>query len=327
MKRSSWIRAGVSVTLLGTALFVLHARLSEVEPREVFQRLRELPTWRLVAAIALTVLNYVQLTLYDVLGLAYLRRSLPYRRVALASFVATAFGHNVGFSFAASGSVRYRYFSAWGLSTGEVAGLVGFGSLTYLTGFSWVAGIVLLTIQSGAGSLLGMDPVLLRCVGAVLLLLGFGYLALSVFGPGVVTPKGKRFELPRPALALGQIFVSGCDWLVMTCILKLLLPAGVLDYSSLLRVLVLAQVAGTLSQVPGGLGVFESLMVTALTPTLSASAVLGTLLFYRVCYFFIPFAVAIALFSLNELRRRASDAPPPLASRPPPPAMRRSTHT
>ena len=323
MKRSSLIRAGVSVTLLGTAVFVLRARLSEVEPNEVFQRLRELPGWRLVAAVALTVFNYVQLTLYDVVGLAYLRRLLPYRRVALASFVATAFGHTVGFSFAASGSVRYRYFSAWGLSTAEVAGLVGFCSLTYLTGFSWVAGIVLLTTPTGVGSLLPVDPVLLRCVGAALLVLGFGYVALSVFGPGFVTYKGRRIELPRPALVVGQIFVSGCDWLMMTCILWLLLPSGVVDYESLLRVLVLAQVAGTLSQVPGGLGVFESLMVTALTPALSASAVLGTLLFYRVFYFFIPFGVAIALFSLNELRRRGSDAPPPLTARPPAP----STHT
>jgi phosphatidylglycerol lysyltransferase len=327
MKRSSWIRAGVSVTLLGTALFVLRARLSEVEPSEVFQRLRELPTWRLVAALALTVFNYVQLTLYDVLGLAYLRRLMPYRRVALASFVATAFGHNVGFSFAASGSVRYRYFSAWGLSTGEVAGLVGFGSLTYLTGFAAVAGAMLLSTPDGVGSLLPLDPVLLRGIGAALLLLGLGYVALSVFGPGFVTLKGRSFELPRPALVVGQIFVSSCDWLVMAGILKLLLPASVLDYASLLRVLVLAQVAGTLSQVPGGLGVFESLMVTALTPALSASAVLGTLLFYRVFYFFIPFAVAIALFSLNELRRRAGDAPAPLTTPPAPPTMRRSTNT
>jgi uncharacterized membrane protein YbhN (UPF0104 family) len=314
MKRSSWIRAGVSLTLLGTALFVLRARLSEVEPREVLLRLRELPTRRLVAAALLTVFNYTQLTLYDVLGLVYLRRSLPYRRVALASFVATAFGHNLGFSFASGGSVRYRFFSAWGLSTREVAGLVGFGSLTYFAGFAWVAGVVLLATHDTVGSLLPVDPALLRGVGAALLLLGLGYLSLSLFGPKRVTHKGKHFELPRPTLVLSQILVAGCDWLIMACILTLLLPSGVVDYAGLLRVLVVAQVAGTLSQVPGGLGVFESLMVTSLTPALSASTVLGTLLFYRVVYFFVPFAAAIALFSLTELRRRASVAPPALGA-------------
>ena len=322
MKRSALIRVGVSVTLLGLALFVLRQRLHEVEPDEVFLRLREVPTWRLVAAAALTVFNYLQLTLYDVMALAYLRRWFPYRRVALASFTATAFGHNLGFSFASGGSVRYRFFSAWGLSTGEVAGVVAFGSLTYLVGFAAVCGVMLVTTPTGAGWSLPIDPRLLRAIGAVLLLLLGAYVALSLFGPGVVRYKGRRIELPRPGLVLGQALVSGGDWLIMTGILKLLLPAAVIDYESLLRVLVLAQVAGTLSQVPGGLGVFESLMVTALTPALPVSTVLGTLLFYRVLYFFMPFSAAIALFSLNELRRRASDASPRLSSIPPPSSAR-----
>ena len=50
MKRSSLIRVGVSVTLLGVALLVLRSRLQEVEMSEVLLRLRELPTGRLVAA-------------------------------------------------------------------------------------------------------------------------------------------------------------------------------------------------------------------------------------------------------------------------------------
>lgn len=319
MKRSSLIRVGVSVTLLAVALFVLHSRLREVSLSEVLLRLRELPTGRLLAAAGLTVFNYLQLISYDALGLAYLRRSFPYLNVAWASFTATAFGHNVGFSFASGGSVRYRFFSAWGLSTVEVAGLVAFGSLTYLTGFAAVAGVMLVTTPLGVHAPWPVDPLLLRGIGAVLLLLLLGYVALSLFGPGVVRYKGRRLELPRPALVAGQVIVSSVDWLVMAGILKLLLPANAIDYESLLRVLVLAQVLGTLSQVPGGLGVFESLMVTALTPALSVSTVLGTLLFYRVLYFFLPFGAAIALFSLNELRQRTSDAPPPRMRSIPPP--------
>jgi phosphatidylglycerol lysyltransferase len=318
MKRSSVIRVGVSVTLLGVALFVLRSRLHDVEMSEVLLRLRELPTGRLIAAAALMVFNYLQLTLYDVFALAYLRRWFPYLSVAWASFTATAFGHNVGFSFASGGSVRYRFFSAWGLSTAEVAGLVAFGSLTYLAGFACIAGVMLVTTPLASRALWPVDPMLLRGIGAVLLLLLLGYIALSVFGPGAVRYKGRRIELPRPALVAGQVLVASVDWLVMAGILKLLLPASAIDYESLLRVLVLAQVVGTLSQVPGGLGVFESLMVAALTKTLSPTTVLSTLLCYRVLYFFLPFGAAIALFSLNELRQRANDASPRLRTIPPP---------
>lgn len=310
MKRSHWIRAIVSVTLLGVASFVLRSQLREVEFDEVLARLREVSPWRVAAAVLLTVANYAQLTLYDVMGLGYLRRSLPYRKVALASFVATAFGHNIGFSFASSGSVRYRFFSAWGLSNGEVAGLVAFGTLTYVAGFAWVAGVVLLVMPDGIATLRLVDPALLRGIGAALLLLGGAYLGLSLFGPDVVTHRGRRFELPRPALAAGQVVVAGADWLILTSVLALLLPPGAIDYASLLRLVLVAQVAGSLSQVPGGLGVFESLMVTSLTPALPVSTVLGTLLFYRVVYYFLPFAAAIGLFSLHELKRRVSVAPP-----------------
>ncbi|HWA77455.1 MAG TPA: YbhN family protein, partial [Polyangiaceae bacterium] len=233
MKRSSLIRVGVSVTLLGVALLVLRSRLQEVEMSEVLLRLRELPTGRLVAAAVLMVFNYLQLTLYDVFALAYLRRSFPYRSVAWASFTATAFGHNVGFSFASGGSVRYRFFSAWGLSTAEIAGLVAFGSLTYLTGFACIAGVMLVTTPLGSHALWPVDPMLLRGIGALLLLLLLGYIALSVFGPGVVRYKGRRVELPRPALVAGQVAVASVDWLVMAGILKLLLPASAIDYESL----------------------------------------------------------------------------------------------
>jgi uncharacterized membrane protein YbhN (UPF0104 family) len=322
MKRSHWIRVLVSVTLLAVALFVLRSQLRDVEFGEVLARVRGLPPSSIAAAVLLTLLNYAQLTLYDVIGLGYLHRRLPYRKVALASFVATAFGHNIGFSFASSGSVRYRFFSAWGLSTGEVAALVAFGSLTYAAGFACVAGVVLVAIPDGAATLRLVDPALLRGIGAALLLLGGSYLGLSLFGPEGVTHRGRTFELPRPALAVGQIVVGAADWLLMTWVLSLLLPSGAIDYAALLRLVLVAQVAGSLSQVPGGLGVFESLMVTSLTPALPVSTVLGTLVFYRVLYYFLPFAAAIALFSLHELKRRVSVAPPGLA--PPPSGSARS---
>lgn len=303
MKHSAWLRGGLSVALLGVAVFALRSRLREIDPDEMLNVARHLPATHLAAACALMVVNYLQLTLYDVLGLAYLGRSLPYRRVALGSFVATAFGHNIGPSLVSGGSVRYRFFSAWGLSAAEVAALVAFGTLTFFVGFSWVTGVTLLTARAEAAPL---DAELLRGIGAVFLVFGAVYVALSFTGPRGVTLRGRRWELPRPLLAVSQVVVSALDWVLMAAILTLLLPIDALEYTQVLRALLVAQVAGMLSQVPGGLGVFESVMLAALTPELPASRVLGTLVLYRLLYFFLPFAVAIALFLGTELRRRAA---------------------
>jgi phosphatidylglycerol lysyltransferase len=56
-----------------------------------------------------------------------------------------------------------------------------------------------------------------------------------------------------------------------------LLPLGAVPFGELLGVFLAAQIAGFASYVPGGLGVFETLMVFALHPSLPAASVLPTL--------------------------------------------------
>jgi uncharacterized membrane protein YbhN (UPF0104 family) len=59
-----------------------------------------------------------------------------------------------------------------------------------------------------------------------------------------------------------------------------------------------------LSQVPGGMGVFESLMLAALGPHVPEASLVGALVGYRVLYFFIPLALAILVLIITEIRRR-----------------------
>lgn len=304
MKRRDWIRALIGVLLLIVAVWVLTSQLKNVNAHEVLAQVRRMPVERLIAAALLAAGNYLLLTLYDALGLAYLGISLPYRRVALASFIATAFGHNIGPSFASGGSVRYRFYSASGVPTRSIAKLVGFLAFTFVVGFSIVGGTTLLVVP-GHLNLVGLPLGLLRAIGGALLGLGVVYGALVLAATKL--RRLARFQLPKPAIAAGQLFVSGIDWLVMAAIITLLLPPGSVDYFELLRLLFVAQFAGMISQVPGGLGVFESLMVSALTAELSATVVLTTLLVYRLIYFFTPLAIAATLLLVTEIRARAKD--------------------
>ena len=43
-------------------------------------------------------LSYYLLTTYETLGLAYLRRAIPYPRIILNSFIAYSFSHTLGFA-------------------------------------------------------------------------------------------------------------------------------------------------------------------------------------------------------------------------------------
>jgi uncharacterized membrane protein YbhN (UPF0104 family) len=68
-------------------------------------------------------------------------------------------------------------------------------------------------------------------------------------------------------------------------------------------VFLLGQIAGLVAQVPGGLGVFEAVMLWGLTPALRTSSVLIGLVGYRLVYFLLPLAFATVAWVAHEGRR------------------------
>ncbi len=66
----------------------------------------------------------------------------------------------------------------------------------------------------------------------------------------------------------------------------------------------IAQVVGLASHVPGGLGVFEGVMVLLLGPVASSEVVLGSAIAYRILYYLLPMIVAVLLFGGYEALQR-----------------------
>ena len=105
-----------------------------------------------------------------------------------------------------------------------------------------------------------------------------------------------------PQLAIGQLIVSSLDWSLAAMVFYILLKTSVsLSYPTFFGIFILAQVAGLASNVPGGLGVFETVMILLLAPFIESEELLGTLLIYRGIYYFIPLGIAILLLGKYEL--------------------------
>jgi uncharacterized membrane protein YbhN (UPF0104 family) len=134
----------LGLLLFAGALWVLHNQLKAYRLHDIIHSLENLPKERLFAALALTFLNYLIMTGYDALALRYVHHPLPYRKFGLASFISYAFSNNMGFGMIAGGSVRYRLYSAWGLSTVEITKVVVFCSLTLWLGFFTLGGVAFL---------------------------------------------------------------------------------------------------------------------------------------------------------------------------------------
>jgi phosphatidylglycerol lysyltransferase len=100
--------------------------------------------------------------------------------------------------------------------------------------------------------------------------------------------------------------VVGCiDWVFASAVAYVLLPpAASIHVLAFVAVFLLAQVAGLVSHIPGGVGVFEGVVLILLKGQAPAAALVGSLLVYRVVYYVLPFLVAVLTLAAYELRAR-----------------------
>jgi uncharacterized membrane protein YbhN (UPF0104 family) len=93
--------------------------------------------------------------------------------------------------------------------------------------------------------------------------------------------------------------------MIAGAVLYTLLPRSVpLSFIHVLGVFLLAQTGGLVSNVPGGLGVFEAIALTFLTPYLPPARIVDVLVAFRGIYFLFPLFVALLLLASHLVAAR-----------------------
>ncbi len=293
------------VGAVGIALVLLEHELKSYHYRDLMRQVWTLPHSHLALALLLTAVAYAVLPGYDAIALSYVDHPLPVRRIAFGSFIAYALSHSLGFPLLSGGPVRYRFWSAWGLSTSEIAQAISFAGATFIIGMIAVAGFVFVLEPTSTIQLLRLPFNSLKPLGALCLLLIAGYLALSTTRYKTFRLFEWEFPVPSTRLALAQLLVAVVDWTAAGAVLYVLLPPGYrLAFLPVLGVFLLAQFAGILSHVPGGLGVFEAIVVLLLKPYVPAASIVGSLLAYRAIYYLLPLVIALAFLIAFEVQRQ-----------------------
>lgn len=297
--------AALGLALAAVAAWMLHRELAEHPLHAVLAQLAGIPSTRIAAAIGLTVLGYLSLTGYDALALRWAGVRLGYPRVALASFVAYVFSHNVGLSFFGGSAVRYRMFTSWGVGAGALARAITFNVLTFWLGFLALGAAAFLLAPLPVPGAWHPAFATSRPIGALLLALLAAYLLATLRRERTLRVRGFTIEQPGPGWTGAQLALSCVDWALAAAALFVLLPAVPgLGFATVLGAFLLAQVLGLVSHVPAGLGVFETAMVLLLAPWLRGDQVLGSVLAFRLVYYLLPMGVAAALFLGFELAQR-----------------------
>jgi phosphatidylglycerol lysyltransferase len=297
-----WLGPVLGVAIFSVAIWVLHRELAAHHIREIMEELGKIPNRRIAGAIFLTVIGYTIMTGYDFLALRFIRHPIAYRKIALASFTGYAFSNNIGFSMIAGASVRYRLYSSWGISAIGITQIVFFCTLTLWLGFFALGAFmfVLFPVPLQPHLLIPFNTTF--PLGILMGLVVAGYLTFNFITKGRFHIRSWELTLP-PVRTFGlQLLVSSLDWFLAGCVLYQLLPVSELfSLPECVGIFLIAQLAGLVSQVPGGIGVFETVFILLLSGRMPVPSLMGSLLAFRVIYYLIPLGAAALLLGVHEI--------------------------
>ncbi|HTV52354.1 MAG TPA: lysylphosphatidylglycerol synthase domain-containing protein, partial [Steroidobacteraceae bacterium] len=281
--------------------YLLHRELTHFHVRNVIAQLHAISGTTLLVALACATASYAALSLYDVLALTYVRKRPRYLRVLLVSFIANAFGHNLGFAAFTGAAFRLRMYSSARLTATDVATVSGYISITTTLGLAVLVGLSCLLRPDQAAQLLHTERGWALLLGGGLLGGVCTFFAWSCSERLRLEIRGWLLRPPGAPLAAAQIALGTLDLAVNGAVLWVLLPhAANVEFLSFVGIFAVAVAAALITHVPGGLGVFETVLVICL-PGVAPDVLLGSLLAYRGVYYLAPLLVATLLFGAEEL--------------------------
>jgi uncharacterized membrane protein YbhN (UPF0104 family) len=304
-RRYAWIGTVASVLIFAASLVVLWHIVSDVDVNELKAAFTAASARQIGLAVLFTAVSYCLLTCYDAVALRQLKMRVPYRTTALASFTSYAVSFNLGFPLLTAGTVRYWIYASRHLSTSVVASLTVIAGITFWLGMGLVLAWSLIREAGSLAALIYYTNIKInQLIGLSTALVVAAYFVWVSLKRRAVRIQGWRLELPGFRLSLAQALIGAGDVCAGAAVLYVLLPGGhSINFETFLALYVFAVMLGVASHSPGGLGVFEATILLALS-SYPREPVLGALLLYRICYYFVPFVIALALLGAYEIRSR-----------------------
>jgi len=294
-----WLSRLVAAVLFVGALFVLRAELDAFSFSGLLDGLAELGPGRIGRAAALTAAAFVALVAADWSSAEEARAGLSHLRVLLGAFLGYAFSLTLGSPLFGKAPVRGRLYAAWGMEPETVGRVVGGARLTLATGFLALLGWGLLDLPGLPAPMAdrlpsgGLAESVLRLGGAACLALAVG---LVVYTAG--SRASNLVGIAAARLTSGVLF-----WSASAGVLYVLLPdAAGIPFGTLLGAFLVAYMAGLLSGVPAGLGVFEAALLALLPGAGQVTGLLVAVLAFRVLYHLVPLLLAAGGVDVQERR-------------------------
>ena len=298
-----WLVAAAVIAITALLVATLHDFLAHLDYRDLVASIRATNTNAILLSVLATILSYLSLTGYDASSLRYVGANVKYSVAAETSFIAYALANTVGLGVLTGGAVRLRLYGAAGVEAGTVTRAIAFNAVAFMLGISVVGAGALLWGAEEVAPALRLPPWVLQAGGSLILVVAAALIWLCRDGRERLLFGRIRLRLPSASLALRQLLFSAIDIAAAAAALWFLLPSGAIDFTPFVAFFAIALVLGVLSHVPGGLGVFEAIMLVALGDRVPAEALAAALVLFRVIYYLLPLSLALGLLLLHEARR------------------------
>ena len=292
----------ISLTVIAIACYILFHLLRTIDVDNVIDALKRSNPHSIMLAGLFVAASYFTLTFYDLFALRTIGHpEVPYRISALAAFTSYSVGHNVGASAFTGGAVRYRIYSAQGLSAVDVTKICFVAGLTFWLGNAAVLGMGVAYHPEAASAVDQLPPWLNRIVAFAILLGLAGYVVWVSLAPRTIGRGPWAVVLPGGGLTLLQIAIGIVDLGFCALAMYMLVPDEPnLGFVVVAVIFVSATLLGFASHSPGGLGVFDAAMLVGLWQMDKEELLAGMLLF-RLLYYIVPFVISVILLTLREV--------------------------
>jgi len=296
-----WLVIGLAAVVFSG--WLLYRELRGHTAGEFLAAIRAISPSRWLLALASTALAYSALACYDQLALTHLRRRLDWRFVGLTSFTAYALAHNIGATVVSGALIRYRAYSAKGLSAADVGLLVAFTSSTFALGSLLVAGVTLLIDPDILHRWVNWPRHAAHVIAAALLFWPWLYVLGALFHFRPLKIGGFSLVYPRPPIAGLQMLLGPIELIGAAGIIYFALrPDTNPGFLPVLGVFVASFALSLISHAPGGLGVLEFSFLKA-APDVPAANLVAALLAFRLLYLILPLLASLVIVGVYEKQR------------------------
>ncbi|MEB3225853.1 MAG: UPF0104 family protein [Synechococcus sp.] len=295
---------GINLLICGVAIAFVWQKFRRLNWAMVWDNLNHLAIGQLGLAGFFVLCSYGAIANYDLLAFRYLKRNLACYKIAFAGLVTYAISPNVGFAFLSGSVLRYRLYRHWQVSHLDIAQVIAFSNLTLWVGLLPVSGLIFsfFDFPLPAAIQLPIFSQSFKDFGIFCLLLSALYSIGTLIFRRPLTWKNYQFHFPSWWISLQQVLTFSLDWGFAALALYGLLGAP-MAFPRFFGIYVLAMVAGLVSTIPGGLGVFETVMLFFLVSNQAEERILATLIVFRALYYLLPFAIAVAALLYFEYRQ------------------------